>query len=108
MRPSIYYTIHDWMIQIGLSGNDLVIFAYLYAMYRHNREEENTTAKIAEHTGTPERTVRDILMRLQYISLVDIDYDMRPQKTITCEVNIAKVNETISAFVDGYLNPTTT
>lgn len=60
----LFFKVYRWMADLGLLGNDLIIYAFLYTMEIEMKKEVFGQSYISEATGIPIRLVRRSMKRL--------------------------------------------
>jgi len=66
MTRQSYITIQEWMLELGLKGNELIAFALVWSFSRDNESTYNGSSKyLMRWLGINQRNTREVLKRLE-------------------------------------------
>lgn len=92
VRNDNYYVVQGWMVnELGLKGNDLLIYAIIYGFSQTEEQRFTGSRKyLAEWTGSTKRTVQNSLNSLIERGLI-IKYENMVNGVKFCEYSISQV-----------------
>lgn len=66
----MYIAVHDWMVELGLSGNALLVYALIYGFSANGGEFSGSAEYISKRIGAKRRSVVDALKTLESAGLI--------------------------------------
>ena len=90
MRPTIYITIHDWMIhKLNMKGAKLLTFAYIYAWGKVSPKAYVDYFEMITFTGLTRRTLTGVMSELKKDGFIEEKKEpgnINPKSIFKCQM----------------------